>query len=150
MRGRNNSPSRDGVDNRDETTGGSRVAIGLEMVQEFRVSSSTTGAEFGGASGGIVNVVTHSGTNLWHGDATFFGQNERLNARDAQSRSSAKPEERRYQPGVSLNGPIRRDRTFFSTALEQEWESGQEWAEGPNALDEIHRALASPRHAEPA
>src|SRR5262249_50049624 len=86
MRGRNNSLSIDGVDNRDETTGGSRVAVGLEMVQEFRVSSSTTGAEFGGAAGGIVNVGTHSGTNLWHGDATFFGQNERLNTRQQKPR----------------------------------------------------------------
>ena len=41
MRGRNNSLSIDGVDNRDETTGGSRVAIGLEMVQEFRVSAKS-------------------------------------------------------------------------------------------------------------
>jgi hypothetical protein len=145
MRGRNNSLSIDGVDNRDETTGGSRVAIGLEEVQEFRVSSSSMGAEFGGAAGGIVNVVTHSGTNLWHGDATFFGQNERLNARDAEARSSTTPEERRYQPGASLNGPIRRDRTFFSTALEQEWEAGQEWSEGSSAIDAINRALATPK-----
>jgi hypothetical protein len=145
MRGRNNSLSIDGVDNRDETTGGSRVAIGLEEVQEFRVSSSSMGAEFGGAAGGVVNVVTHSGTNLWHGDGTFFGQNERLNARDAEARSQTTPEERRYQPGASLNGPIRRDRTFFSTAIEQEWESGQEWSEGSSALDAINRALASPR-----
>src|SRR5258708_15680152 len=141
MRGRNNSLSIDGVDNRDETTGGSRLAIGLEVVQEVRVSSSSMGAEFGGAAGGIVNVVTHSGTNLWHGDATFFGQNERLNARDAEARSPTTPQERRYQPGVSLNGPIRRDRTFFSTALEQEWESGQEWSEGSSALDAITHAL---------
>ena len=90
------------------------MAIGLEMVQEFRVSSSNTGAEFGGAAGGIVNVVTRAGTNLWHGDATFFGQNELANARNPESRSEARPEARRNQPGTSLNGPIRRDRTFFS------------------------------------
>src|SRR5437660_11605667 len=107
-----NTLSIDGVDNRDETTGGSRVAIGLEMVHEFRVSSTATGAEFGGAAGGIVNVVTRSGTNLWHGDATFFGQNDRLNARDAEARSPTSPEKRRYQPGTSLSGPIRRDRNF--------------------------------------
>jgi Carboxypeptidase regulatory-like domain len=142
MRGRNNSLSIDGVDNRDETTGGSRVAIGLEMVQEFRVSSSTTGAEFGGAAGGIVNVVTRAGTNLWHGDVTFFGQNERLNARNPESRWAARPRARRYQPGTSLNGPIRRDRTFFSYAIEQQWESDEEWSEGSNTPDAINRALA--------
>ncbi|MCX6634763.1 MAG: carboxypeptidase-like regulatory domain-containing protein, partial [Acidobacteria bacterium] len=61
MRGRNNSLSIDGVDNRDETTGGNRVAIGLEMIQEFRISGVSVGAEFGGAAGGAVNVVTRSG-----------------------------------------------------------------------------------------
>jgi len=123
------------------------VAIGLEMVQEFRVSSSTTGAEFGGAAGGIVNVVTRAGTNLWHGDATFFTQNELANARNPESRAAARPQAHRYQPGTSLNGPIRRDRTFFSWAIEQEWESSEEWSEGSSAVDAINRALAAPRFA---
>src|SRR3954452_13577099 len=76
LRGRNNSIAIDGVDNRDETTGGNRVAVGLEMIQEFRVSGTSVSAEFGGAAGGLVNVVTHTGQNLWHGDTTFFFQNE--------------------------------------------------------------------------
>jgi hypothetical protein len=143
MRGRNNSLSIDGVDNRDETTGGNRVAIGLEMVQEFRVAGATLGAEFGGAAGGAVNVVTRSGTNIWHGDATFFSQNEAFNARNPEVKSGPNARFRRYQPGVSLNGPLRRDRTFFSTALEQEWESSEEWSEAPeDALDAINRTLA--------
>jgi hypothetical protein len=50
MRGRNNSISIDGVDNRDETTGSNRVAVGLEMVQEFRVAGTAVDAEFGGAA----------------------------------------------------------------------------------------------------
>ena len=58
LRGRNNSLQIDGVDNRDETTGGNRVAVGLEMVQEFRVSGAPLAAEFGGAAGGSVNMVT--------------------------------------------------------------------------------------------
>jgi Carboxypeptidase regulatory-like domain len=52
MRGRNNSITIDGLDNRDETTGANRVAIGFEMVQEFRVSSTSVGAEAGGSAGG--------------------------------------------------------------------------------------------------
>ena len=80
LRGRNNSIAIDGVDNRDETTGGNRVAVGLEMIQEFRVSATSISAELGGAAGGLVNVVTHTGQNLWHGDVTFFHQNEKLNA----------------------------------------------------------------------
>src|SRR5260370_31513937 len=84
MRCRNNGLSIDGADNCDETTGTNRVAIGLEMVQEFRVSGTSVSAEFGGAAGGIVNVVTRSGTNRWRGDVTMFLQNEALNARNAE------------------------------------------------------------------
>jgi hypothetical protein len=145
LRGRNNSLLIDGVDNRDETTGGNRVAIGLEMVQEFRVSGTTVGAEFGGAAGGLVNMVTRSGTNLWHGDATFFTQHERFNARNPEALTQDRPRFRRYQPGVSVNGPIRKDGTFFSTALEQEWESSEEWSDAPaDAVTAINEALRRP------
>ena len=134
MRGRNNSLSIDGVDNRDETTGGSRVAVGLEMVREFRVAGATFNAESGGAAGGSVNLVTLSGTNNWHGDGTFFTQNEFANARNPEAAVDRNPEYRRYQPGVSLNGPIVRDRTFFSLALEQEWENSEEFSETPKSF----------------
>ena len=137
LRGRNNSLSIDGVDNRDETTGGNRVAIGLEMVQEFRVSSVSIGAELGGAAGGALNVVTRSGTNIWHGDATFFTQNEKLNARNPEVELDRRPRFRRWQPGASLMGPARRDRTFFATAWEQERESAEEWSGSPEELRTI-------------
>ncbi|PYT35496.1 MAG: hypothetical protein DMG58_01940 [Acidobacteria bacterium] len=151
MRGRNNSLSIDGVDNRDETTGANRVSIGLEMVEEFRVSGTSISADSGGAAGGNVNVVTRSGTNIWHGDATYFTQNEFTNARDADVESPGKPRFRRYQPGVSLLGPIWRNRTFFSTAFEQEWELGEEFSEDPtHSAAVINRALADPRYARAA
>lgn len=134
MRGRNNSISIDGVDNRDETTGASRVAIGLEMVQEFRVAGTSVSAEFGGAAGGMVNLVTRSGVNFWHGDITMFQQHEALNARNAEVTEGRKQQYRRYQPGVSLLGPLRKDRTFFATAVESAWEAGEEWSETGTAL----------------
>lgn len=143
MRGRNNSLSIDGVDNRDETTGGNRVAVGLEMVKEFRVSGTSFAAESGGAAGGAVNLVTLSGTNKWHGDGTYFTQNEFANARNPEAGTNANPRFRRYQPGASLNGPIRRDQTFFSLALEQEWESGEEWSDTPKRLAGIKSPLSS-------
>ncbi|MBY0503695.1 MAG: TonB-dependent receptor [Bryobacteraceae bacterium] len=129
MRGRNNSISIDGADNRDETTGGNRVAIGLEMVQEFRVAGTSVSVEFGGAAGGMVNLVTRSGVNLWHGDITMFLQNEALSARNAEVTSGNKQRYRRYQPGVSLLGPLRKDKTFFAAAVESAWERGEEWSE---------------------
>lgn len=140
MRGRNNSITIDGLDNRDETTGANRVAIGFEMVQEFRVSSTSVGAEAGGSAGGVVNMVTRSGTNVWHGDVTFFAQNEALNAKKPEVESTFKPEFHRYQPGTSTNGPIRKDRTFISAAVEYERESSQEWS-GPYSVDTINTIL---------
>ena len=128
IRPRNNGIQIDGLDNRDETTGGNRVAIGLEMVQEFRLSGVAVGAEFGGAAGGLLNLVTRSGTNLWHGDVTFFAQHEITNAQRTEVASTARPRFRRQQPGVSANGPLRRDRTFIAGAVEYENESAEEWS----------------------
>ena len=148
LRGRNNSISIDGVDNRDETTGGNRVAVGLEMIQEFRVSGTAVSAEFGGAAGGLVNIVTHTGQNIWHGDATFFFQNEELNARNPEAESGGRPLARKYQPGTSAGGPIQRDRTFFFFAFEQSWENAQEWSDSPRRYANIiNAALAGPAFA---
>lgn len=133
IRPRNNSLLIDGVDNRDETTGGNRVAIGLEMIAEFRVSGTSVSPEYGSGAGGAVNVVTHSGSNLYHGDFTFFTQHEAANARNPEALVDRKPRARLAQPGVSLNGPFRRNRTFFSTAVEYSRESSEEWSEAPAA-----------------
>ncbi len=143
MRPRNNAIQIDGLDNRDETTGGNRVAIGLEMVQEFRVAGTAVGAELGGAAGGLLNVITRSGVNILHGDFTMFAQNEMLNARRTEV-AAARPQFRRYQPGVSLNGPLRRDRTFLAGAVEYETESAEEWSNVPEAaVAAIQRSLPS-------
>ena len=93
-----------------------------------------------------MNVVTRSGNNTWHGDATWFFQNEDLNARDPEVTAGPKSRFRRYQPGVSLLGPMKRDRTFFATALEQQWESSQEWSDTPgDAIAPINEALLLPQ-----
>ncbi|MDX1979837.1 MAG: TonB-dependent receptor [Bryobacteraceae bacterium] len=145
MRPRNNAILIDGMDNRDETTGGNRVAVGLEMVQEFRVAGSSVGAELGGAAGGLLNMVTRSGVNVVHGDATFFAQNEVFNAVKPEVGDSFRPRFRRYQPGVSLLGPLRRDRTFVAAAIEHERESAGEWSGVPaESVPLINAALASP------
>jgi hypothetical protein len=145
MRGRNNGLSIDGTDNRDETTGGNRAVVGLEMVQEFRVAGAIIGAEFGGAAGGSVNVVTRSGTNIWHGDATFFFQNEALNARNPEALVAGRPRFRRYQPGTSLLGPLRKDKTFFAAAVEHVTERSQEWSgAAEDAVEVINAALSRP------
>lgn len=128
IRARNNAILIDGTDNRDETTGGNRVAIGLEMVQEFRVATAAFGAELGGAAGGLLNMVTRSGVDIWHGDLTFFAQNELTNAQRSEVAAASRPRFRRYQPGVSANGPLRPHRTFIAGAIEYESESAEEWS----------------------
>lgn len=129
LRGRNNSVEVDGLDNRDETTGGNRVAIGLEMVQEFRVAGAITGAELGGAAGGLINVVTRTGSNTMHGDVTFFTQNAVFNARRPEMAPGLRPRFVRWQPGTSWYGPLRRDRTFLAAAVEGERETAEEWSD---------------------
>jgi len=146
LRGRNNSISIDGVDNRDETTGGNRVAVGLEMIQEFRVSGTSVSSEFGGAAGGLVNIVTHTGQNIWHGDATFFLQNEDLNARNPEVELGARPLVRKYQPGTSAGGPIKRDRTFFFLHLSS---LGKTHRNGRTRRDVIRAPLIPPSQDRP-
>jgi hypothetical protein len=152
MRARNNGLYIDGLDNRDEMTGGNRVAVSLDMVQEFQVSGSDIAPELGGAAGGNVNVVTLSGTNQWHGDASLFLENEFANARDPDVESPTTPRFRRYQPEASIAGPLRKDRTFLSATVEQEWESTQDSSEigEGEALSQINTALAGPGFARSA
>src|SRR5436190_7190723 len=152
MRARSNSLSIDGLDNRDETTGSSRVAIGQEAVAEFRVTASNVAPEFGGGAGGNLNVVTLSGTNKFHGDVNLFAADSFIEARNPEAESSVRPDRRQYQPEAALNGPLRRDRTFFAGTIENERESGQEFSEIPGAgvRARINAALAGPLYSRAA
>src|SRR5499427_6119268 len=152
MRARNNSLSIDGLDNRDETTGSSRVAVGQEAVAEFRVTASDIAPEFGGAAGGNLNVVTLSGTNRFHGDVNLFAGDSFIEARSPEAETSARPNRRQYQPEAALNGPLQRDRTFFAATIEGELENAQEFSEiaEPAAKGRINAALASTLFARSA
>src|SRR5499427_971487 len=146
LRPRSNAISIDGLDNTDETTGAARVALSPEIVREFQVVNNGISAEFGGAAGGAINVVTKTGTNDFHGDAFVFGQNELFNARESVTAKAGigRPLFHRYQPGVSLGGPIQHDRLFFYMAAEQEYLLADSAADIPrSARDRINAALAS-------
>src|SRR5207253_4339363 len=138
LRPRSNTISIDGLDNTDETTGAARVALSPEIVREFQIINNGLSAEFGGAAGGAINVVTRTGANEWHGDAFLFGQNERFNSREPYSDPppASRLRFRRYQPGAALGGTIKRNRLFFYTAAEQEHLSAEDEAE----IDRITRA----------
>ncbi|MEP6705104.1 MAG: TonB-dependent receptor, partial [Acidobacteriota bacterium] len=119
LRPRSNSISIDGLDNTDETTGSSLVALSPEIVREFQIVNNGTSAEFGGSAGGAINVITKTGSNEFHGTTFTFFQNENLNAQPFVG-VAGRPIFRRYQPGASFGGPLVRDKLFFYFAAEQE------------------------------
>ena len=144
LRTRSNNISIDGLDNNDEYTGSSRTELSPEIVQEFQVVNNGLSAESGGASGGSINVITRSGTNLIHGDAFLFAQDGALNARDPFETDPAKPSFRRFRGGAALGGPIVKDRTFYYAAAEQEHNRGQAGSDvDPAAVSSINTFLAS-------
>jgi len=99
----------------NENAGRTRIAtqISQDAVQEFQVLSSGYSAEFGRASGGVVNTVTKSGTNDVHGTAYWFYRNQDFGARDRYATFIEAPEETRNQYGGSIGGPIAKDKLFY-------------------------------------
>src|SRR5438128_386739 len=88
--------------------------LGVEAIREFALLQNNYGAQYGRASGGVVNAVTQSGTNTIHGTVFEFLRNEKMDARDyfLDPRLPKAPL-KRNQFGVALGGPLRKDRTFF-------------------------------------
>jgi hypothetical protein len=101
-----------------ENAGRTRIStqISQDAVQEFQVLSDGYSAEFGRASGGIINTVTRSGTNEFHGTAYEFFRNRTLNATDRYSTFNAP--EWRHQAGGTIGGPIVKNKLFFFTNYE--------------------------------
>ena len=125
-RDRNNNFLLDGVDNNDTSVPGAQGSIVLssspESAQEFRVITDTFNAEFGRNTGAIIDVVTKSGSNSFHGDAYEFGRWDWLGGARDWFNKNIDPEtgkmERinpyiRHQFGYSIGGPIIKNKTFF-------------------------------------
>ena len=95
------------------------VLLGVDAVLEFQVLTNAYSAEFGRSAGGVINAVTRSGANQFHGSAFEFHRNSALDARNFFDPSSQpKPKFTRHQFGGVIGGPFRRDRTFFFGAYE--------------------------------
>ena len=86
--------------------------LGVDAIQEFSVLTSNYSAEYGKTSGGVVNAITRSGSNQFHGSAYEFLRNNALDARNFFDAAQIPPF-RRNQFGGSAGGPIRKDRTFI-------------------------------------
>jgi hypothetical protein len=95
----------------------------LDSIQEFKVERNSYNAQFGGAGGGIVTIVTKSGTNDFHGSAFYEGRNDLLDAKDPVLKSidpkAKKNTVRRNDYGFAFGGPIKKDKIFFFVS--EEW-----------------------------
>ena len=89
-----------------------------DAIQEFQVETNNYNAQFGRASGGVVTVVTKSGTNEWHGSGFDFYRDTVLNANIWNNSTGIRPPLHRNQFGGTLGGPIRKDKDFFFFSYE--------------------------------
>ncbi|HEV7892328.1 MAG TPA: carboxypeptidase regulatory-like domain-containing protein [Pyrinomonadaceae bacterium] len=107
----------DGLSSNDDAADLAGTFYSQEVIREFEVITSGGIAEFGRASGGVVNVVTRSGTNDYRGRVYGFLRNQRLDARNPLA--PARDPFTQAQYGASFGGPLKRDRTFFFSNFEQ-------------------------------
>ena len=127
QRARSNNITVDGLDNNDNVVGSVRATFSQEAVQEFQVLMQGYSAEFGKASGGIVNIVTRSGGNQPSGGAFAYFRDDALNAKEyferfnpaGQALDQAKAPFSQKQFGGVLGGPIVKSRTFFFGSFER-------------------------------
>jgi hypothetical protein len=127
QRARSNEVSVDGADAVDNSVNGIRSTVSQEDVQEFQLLLSNYLPEFGRATGGVINIVTKSGSNEFHGDAFGFLRSTDLQARNPFSvkvnpaTGAIVPVKQSYtrgQYGATLGGPIQKDKTFFFFSFE--------------------------------
>jgi carboxypeptidase family protein/TonB-dependent receptor-like protein len=119
--GRNVNYVVDGGDNMDDTIGGALQNFNLEAVQEFKIQTMQYKAEFGRSSGGVLTVVTKTGTNDFSGSAYEFYRAKGLNEKTKVERDTGSPKSdyRRDQYGAAFGGPIVRDRAHFFGTYEK-------------------------------
>ncbi|HMC75331.1 MAG TPA: carboxypeptidase regulatory-like domain-containing protein, partial [Terriglobales bacterium] len=116
----------DGADNMSTASGIQKTTPSQEAVQEFRVVNSSYGTEFGRAVGGIVNIITKSGTNSLHGSVYEYFRNDKMDAENKLAAAGGFNKLRQNQFGATLGGPIIKDKTFYFANYE-----GQRHSESP-------------------
>src|SRR5688572_186717 len=107
----------DGVSANDDAADLTGTYYSEEVIDQFQVVTSGGIAEFGRASGGVVNILTRSGTNDWRGSLYGFFRNQRFDARNPLAPTKDLLTQAQY--GATAGGPLRRDRTFLFTNFEQ-------------------------------
>jgi len=113
----------DGMPNSNAVNGGPAAPFDQDSILEFQVLTAGYKAEFGHGSGGVVNVVTRTGTNQWHGRLSLFHRNSAFDSSDVPGKTA--PFLMRWDPSVNLGGPLRKDGVFFFGSFERIRESRQ-------------------------
>jgi len=117
QRARSNLVNVDGADATDNSTNGVRSTVSQEAVQEFQIITNSYAAEYGRASGGVVNIITRSGSNDFHGDVYGYLRNRDFQAVNPFSTTS-NPAYTRVQAGAAFGGPIKKDKTYYYFSYE--------------------------------
>jgi len=117
QRARSNLVNVDGADATDNSTNGVRSTVSQEAVQEFQIITNNYAPEYGRAAGGVVNIITRSGSNDFHGDVFGYLRNRSFQAVNPFSTVS-NPAYTRVQAGVAFGGPIKKDKTYYYFSYE--------------------------------
>ncbi len=117
QRARSNLVNVDGTDATDNSVNGVRSTVSQEAVQEFQIITNSYAAEYGRASGGVVNIITRSGSNDFHGDIYGYLRNRNFQAVNPFSTVS-NPAYTRVQAGTAFGGALKKDRTFYYFSYE--------------------------------
>ena len=121
----------DGVDNNDAGPASIIISPSPDSIQEFKVQTNSTSAEYGRAVGGLINVTTKSGSNQYHGTVYEYLRNSAMDAKNFfDPADKKKPSFKRNQFGATVGGPIARNRTFFFFAWERTIVRKPEFARG--------------------
>jgi hypothetical protein len=135
----------DGMPNRDEVNGGAAAQFNQDSILEFQVLTGGYSAEFGHGSGGVINVVSKSGTNNWHGRASLFHRNYKLDSSDSsQVLNGWVPFLLRWDPSAQLGGPFIKEKVFFFASAERILESRQMNFQFPRATPPILIQIETP------
>lgn len=118
--GRGSSVTVDGADINDDVVGGAVQNISQDAVMEFQMATNRFDARIGRSGSGIINVVTKQGTNGYHGSASFYFRNNKLQGLPAtfDRTSGQKPPFDREQYVGTFGGPIKKDKAWFFSSFE--------------------------------
>lgn len=117
QRARSNLVNVDGADAVDKSVAGIRSTVSQEAVQEFQIITNGYAAEYGRAAGGVVNIITRSGSNDFHGNLFGYLRHRSIQA-DNPFTNVPDPAFTRVQAGLTLSGPVKKDKTFWFFSYE--------------------------------